>query len=623
MFKRKISEDLELDEIFFDKHQLTGRDIKWADKLEKPVPRASIRVLSAVIFIFLLITLARSAYFSLIRTDYYLAKAESNYIKEVWDFAPRGVIYDTRLKPLAQNESVFNLVAVPAELPRDRKVQEKIIATLSETVGLEPLELKNILGDIDRFSFRPVPVLEDLGREELLAVKAKLNDLPGFRLEHNFKRSYIAGGIFSHILGYTGRVSEADIKKNKDYLLTEVIGKDGLEYQYDKNLRGGRGITLIETKARGGIGRTISSQSSRAGNNLVLFIDIDLQEKLTQVMKATLAATGLIKGAAVALDPKSGGVLALQSFPLFDGGRLKDDDYKNIFTDADRPLFNRAISGLYPPGSTAKPFLGVAALQEGIVDDKTTIMDTGSITVGSQIFKGWTVLGIVDIYKAIAMSSNIFFYTVGGGYGNIKGLGPEKIGDYFKRFGFASASGIDLPGEAAGLIPGPQWKRQTKKESWFIGDTYNISIGQGDVQVTPLQLAVATAAIANKGVLLKPRLVKSVTDNQGKIISSTQPEIIRQNFVDPKALAIIREAMHQTITSGSGRSLSKIPGSAGGKTGTAQTGIGNNTHAWFTVFAPYEEPKIVLTVLVENGGEGSSIAAPIARDVLEWYLNKN
>ncbi len=617
-----MSENLELDEIFFDKHQLTGRDIKWADKLEKPIPQTNIRVLGIIVFIFLAITLARSAYFSLIRPDYYLAKAESNYIKEVWEFAPRGVIYDTRLKPLAQNESVFNLVAIPAELPRDKKVQEKIMATLSEAVGLEPLELKNILGDIDRFSFRPVPVLEDLGREELLAIKAKLNDLPGFRLEHNFKRDYFSGGVFSHILGYTGRVSETDIKKNEDYLLTEVIGKDGLEYQYDKNLRGQPGLTLIETKARGGLGRTISSQSSRAGNNLVLFIDADLQEKLTQVMKATLAATGLTKGAAVALDPKSGGVLALQSFPLFDGGRLKDDDYKNIFTDSNRPLFNRAISGLYPPGSTAKPFLGVAALQEGVVNDKTKITDTGSITVGSQIFKGWTVLGIVDIYKAIAMSSNIFFYTVGGGYGNIKGLGPEKIGDYFKRFGFASASGIDLPGEAAGLIPGPQWKKQTKKESWFIGDTYNISIGQGDVQVTPLQLAVATAAIANKGVLLKPRLVKSVTDNQGKVISSTQPEIISQNFVKPEALAIIREAMHQTITSGSGRSLSKIPGSAGGKTGTAQTGIGNNTHAWFTVFAPYDDPKIVLTVLVENGGEGSSIAAPIARDVLEWYLQK-
>ena len=627
MFKRKISEDLELDEIFFDKHQLTGRDIKWADKLEKPVPRASIRVLSAVIFIFLAVALARSAYFSLIRPDYYLAKAESNYIKEIWDFAPRGVIYDTRLKPLAQNESVFNLVAIPAELPRDRKVQEKIMATLSETVGLEALELKNILGDIDRFSFRPVLVLEDLGREELLAVKAKLDDLPGFRLEHNFKRDYFPGGILSHIVGYTGRVSEFDIKENEDYLLTEVIGKDGLEYQYDKNLRGRRGLTLIETKARGGLGRTISSQSSRAGDNLVLFVDADLQEKLTQIMKAALASTGLTKGAAVALDPKSGGVLALQSFPLFDnnifGGRLKDEDYKTVFTDSNRPLFNRAISGLYPPGSTAKPFLGVAALQESVVDNKTTIIDTGSISVGSQIFKGWTALGVVDIYKAIAMSSNIFFYTVGGGYGNIKGLGPEKIDDYFKRFGFASASGIDLPGEAAGLIPGPQWKKQTKKESWFIGDTYNISIGQGDVQVTPLQLAVATAAIANKGVLLKPRLVKSVTDNQGKIISSTQPEIISQNFVKPDALAIIREAMHQTITSGSGRSLSKIPGSAGGKTGTAQTGIGNNTHAWFTVFAPYDDPKIVLTVLVENGGEGSSIAAPIARDVLEWYLNKN
>ena len=628
MFRRKIKnlERLEVDEIFFDNHQINQSNFKWENRLPKTISEKSVKKLGLVFFTLLVLVLVRETHLAIFKNKEYMAQARANYIKEIWDRAPRGIIYDARGQPLVKNVLSFNLVMIPAELPRGKEAQEKIIKVLSVLLGQDEEKIKEQFQDIDRFSFRPVLVLEDLDHNELLAFKSQLESLPGFRLEENFKREYKSGGFFSHILGYTGRVSAQDIKNNPDFLLTDIIGKNGLELQYENFLKGHDGVTLLESYAHGGTGRAVGSRAVVAGNNLNLFLDADLQAKLTEVINKLLVGIGLRQAAAVAIDPKGGGILALQSFPLFDNNvfssRLSQQSYENIFQNKDEPMFNRAISGVYPPGSTIKPFIGIGALQEKIISDKTTIDDKGFITVGTQIFKGWKVLGVVDIYKAIALSSNIFFYTVGGGYGNMAGLGPERVADYFKRFGFSKLTNIDLPGEADGFVPTPEWKRSAKREGWFAGDTYNMSIGQGFVQATPVQLALATSAIANHGTLFKARVVKNITDNADGLVKNMEPEVLSKNFVDSESLEIIRRAMHETIVSGSARSLSALPGSAGGKTGTAQTGIGHNTHAWFTVFAPYEDPKIVLTILVENGGEGSSVAVPIARDVLEWYLQR-
>ncbi|MBI2454250.1 MAG: penicillin-binding protein 2 [Parcubacteria group bacterium] len=622
-YARGRSDFLEVDEILFDQHQLALKDLKWENRLEKNIALKNIKIfgyilITAAAFIFL-------RYAGLVfNSGEYIARARSNYIKEIWDLSPRGIIYDSNQKPLVKNISSFNLVVIPAELPRAKGDQKKVVSLLAGILNQDEPAIEDQFRNIDIFSFRPVLVLEDLNHEELLMFKSQLDNLPGFRLEENFKREYLGGGAFNHILGYTGRVSSGDVKIKPDYLLTDIIGKSGLELEYENFLRGQHGVTLVEGYARGGTGRIVGTHESISGKNLNLFLNIPLQEKLTEVMGRALSGAGLSRAAAVAINPKSGGILALQSFPMFDGNvfgsRLSPEAFKNIFENKDQPLFNRALGGLYPPGSTVKPFLGVAALQEKIVDDKTTINDRGFITVGSQEFKGWSVLGVVDIYRAIALSSNIFFYTIGGGYGNIAGLGPIKIADYLSRFGFSKLTQIDLPGEAKGFLPSPDWKRATKHEGWFVGDTYNMSIGQGFVQVTPLQLTLATAAIANNGTLFKPRVVKSITDSNNLIIKNIEPEVLSKNFVDSESLAIIRKAMRETAVSGSARSLANLPGGAGAKTGTAQTGVGNNTHAWFTVFAPYENPEIALTVLVENGGEGSSMAVPIAREVLEWYL---
>ena len=623
-YAKSRSDFLEVDEILFDRHQIMNKDLKWENRLEKNIALGNIKIFgyilaSVISFIFL-----RYVYLSVFNAEQYIARARSNHIKEIWDLAPRGIIYDAQQKSLVKNTSSFNLVVIPAELPRTKEDQKRIVTLLGKLLNRDPRTVEDQFKNIDIFSFRPVLVLEDLNHEELLVFRSQLDDLPGFRLDENFKREYSGQGMFNHLLGYTGRVSADDIKAKPNYLLTDIIGKSGVELEYEKFLRGEHGVTLVESYARGGTGRVVGTHEAVSGHNLTLFLDAQLQEKLTEVMRRALSGAGLSRAAAVALDPRSGGVLALQSFPIFDGNvfgsRLSPEAFKNIFENKDQPLFNRTLGGLYPPGSTLKPFLGIAALEEKIVNDKTTVNDMGFINVGSQEFRGWTALGIVDIYRAIAMSSNIFFYTIGGGYGNIAGLGPIKMADYLGRFGFSKSTRIDLPGESEGFLPSPDWKRATKREGWFVGDSYNMSIGQGFIQVTPLQLALATAAIANNGTLFKPRVVKSIMAKDGRIIKNIEPEVLSKNFVQSESLAIVRKAMHETVVSGSARSLANLPGGAGGKTGTAQTGVGNNTHAWFTVFAPYENPKIALAVLVENGGEGSSMAVPIAREVLEWYM---
>lgn len=625
-FFKKNKKILEVDEIFFDCHQLTSRDLKWENRLERPIAPKNIQIIFSVIILGLLFFTARIFQLSLFRGAFYLERARANYVKELWSLAPRGIIYDSAGGILVKNVSSFNLVAIPAELPKDRPSQENLIKSLAYFLNKDENEIIEKFKKIDRFSSRPVLILEDLSHEEVLRFKSSLENVAGLSLEENFKRDYIKPKVFSHILGYTGRVSQSDLRKNPSYLLTDIMGKDGLENYYDEALRGKHGLTLIESEAGGKKNKIISQDKAESGKNLVLFLNEGLQEKLTQTLANELASRGLTRAAAVALDPRSGAILAMQSLPLFDNNnfssRLSLEQYQAIFEDKNKPLFNRAVSGVYPPGSTMKPFVGLAALEEKIIDDKTTVHDTGSINVGEYEFVGWKPLGTVDIYKAIALSSNIFFYTLGGGYGNISGLGPIRIADYLKRFGFNVLSGIDLPLEAKGLIPDPDWKKKVKGESWFIGDTYHMSIGQGDVGVTPLQLALATAAIANKGVLLKPRLLKSITDSSGQIISSTQPEITRKNFVSQENLAIMRRAMQETVLAGSGKPLASLPGSAGGKTGTAEPGQGHSTHAWFTAFAPYENPEIVITVLVENSGEGAYVAVPITAEVLKWYFDK-
>jgi len=445
-------------------------------------------------------------------------------------------------------------------------------------------------------------------------------------------RQYLFPTYFSHILGYLGKLEPQDAKENPDYSLTEKIGKEGLESSYEKFLRGQPGQQLVEVDSQGKEQNVISQTPPQTGDSLILSIDADLQQSLQDSLSAELDRLKLKKAAAVAIDPRIGAVLAMVSLPTYDNNLFAQgisvQDYQNLENDPANPFLNRAIAGQYASGSTIKPLIGAAALQEKVITPSTTVNDSkGELDVPNQYnpqivyrYPDWKAHGIVDIYSAIAQSCDVFFYTVGGGYGNIKGLGVDNLAKYFRLFGLGSKLGIDLPGEAEGLVPDAAWKMKVKNEPWYLGDTYHLSIGQGDLLVTPLQMAVATAAIANGGTLYSPRLVDKIVDSDKNIIETIQPDILRTNFISSENIDVIKKAMRQTVTDGSALMLNTLSVPVAAKTGTAQVAGQKNNNAWATVFAPYPNPEIVLSILIEEGGEGSSVSIPVAKEVLEKYF---
>jgi penicillin-binding protein 2 len=295
------------------------------------------------------------------------------------------------------------------------------------------------------------------------------------------------------------------------------------------------------------------------------------------------------------------------------------DDYKTLITDPDKPMFNRAISGEYPPGSTFKLLVASAALQEGTITPSTTLDCPAAINIGSYRFPDWKTHGLTDVRKAIAESVDIFFYAIGGGWNGITGIGIDKIKKYADEFGLGRTLGIDIPGEAPGLVPDQAWKQNKLGEHWYVGDDYHCAIGQGFITATPLQIANYTAAVANGGTVYKPHLVTSIKKNDGTE-EKIEPETLNRNFISESNLEVVREGMRQTVISGTAQPLKELPVQVAGKTGTAQFGGENKTHGWFTSFAPYDKPQIALAVLVEGGGEGFSTAEPVTKEVYQWYF---
>jgi len=375
----------------------------------------------------------------------------------------------------------------------------------------------------------------------------------------------------------------------------------------------------------------LSTAEPVRGKDLILAIDFDLQKKASEVFKNTAKEYGATKGVVIIMDVNSGAVLTFLSLPDYDNNLfslgVSDSDYQALITDEEKPLFNRAIAGEYPPGSTFKLPELVGALEDGIVAADTHVFSTGGIRIGEWFFPDWKAggHGRVTATKAIAESVNTYFYYIGGGYEDFEGLGVERINHWAYLFGVGQELGIDLLGEEDGFLPSKQWKLKYKEEPWYIGDTYHLAIGQGDVLVTPLQVASYTMAIANGGKLYKPHLVLGLkdTNDEGSGIEYLRPEIVRENFCSKENLNIIREGMRDGVVYGSSRGMSWLSVDVAGKTGTAQVGGDLDPHAWWTGFAPYEEPEIAITVLVENGAGDVQVAIPIAREILRYYFERN
>lgn len=625
--KTIFKESIEPEEIFLDATRsadLEGR------KIEVPIKPRTFRFFSLVILAALLLLFGRAAYLQLAQGQYFKDLAEKNRTRSLPIFASRGIIYDKNLKQLVYNAPSFNFIVSLPDLPRDLAARQAVVAKAAELAGVTANEILDNISSIDLKYGPSAIVLENLEHEKLLQLQAALNDLPGFSIEQNIARQYVEAPKYSHVLGFLGKMTESDIKEKADYFLTEKIGKNGLEAFYEEILRGQPGQRFFEVDSQGRLKGEVAEQQPQDGQSLILTIDSRLQEALYNSLKRALESRKLKKAAAVALDPKSGGILALASFPSFDNNLfsqgLSSADSASLLNDPAQPLFNRVIAGQYPPGSTVKPLIGSAALQEKVIKPTDKIFDPGELVLTNQYspeivyrFADWKAHGLVDIYSAIAQSCDVYFYTIGGGYGKIEGLGIDRLAKYFKLFGFNSLLGIDLKGEDQGLVPDEQWKQTVKKEAWYTGDTYHVSIGQGDLLATPLQLAAATAAILNGGQVMMPHLVDKIVDSDKNVIKAIEPKIIRQGFIDEANLATIKKAMRQTVTSGSALLLNDLPVAVGAKTGTAQVAGDNNPNAWGVVFAPYDSPQMLIVVLVENAGEGSQVAMPVIKEALQEY----
>ncbi len=442
-------------------------------------------------------------------------------------------------------------------------------------------------------------------------------------------RDYVEGKVFAHVLGFVGEASKEDLARLSDLGVRggDKVGKANLELVDEQFLRGQPGERLIEVDTFGHQFRTLSEKTAVSGNSLVLTIDATLQKAVFDALSEGIEKSKAVGGAAVVQEVQTGEILSLVSLPSFEPNLfstgISESDYQSLLSNPQKPLFNRAISGSYPPGSTFKLVTATAALEEGVITPSKTIDDKGSISVGSFVFKGWAPggLGPVNLTTAIAKSSDIYFYTVGGGYGSQPGVGVEKLAEWARRLGLGAETLVDLTRETSGLVPDEAWKLQNRGEPWYIGNTYHMSIGQGDILVTPLQLNNLVAAIANGGTLFRPFLLKEVRDGQGSVLRRTTPEVLRSNVASPETLSLVRQGMRAAASpGGTAYPVYDFKLAVAGKTGTSEVGKGEKTHAWFTCFAPYESPEIAVTVFLEEGGEGSDDAAPVVRQILEHYF---
>ncbi|MDD4902081.1 MAG: penicillin-binding protein 2 [Patescibacteria group bacterium] len=595
------------------------------------------------IIVFSGLLLARVAWLQVIKGDYYSSMAEGNSVRTARIEAKRGIIYDRTGRPLVRNAANFILYLIPSEMPFDPEKRNEILAKAGAMIFPDDAAKKEALlnslrGELVKIVpgsadySRPIFIIDKLDYDKAMLVYLSADDMPGIVLSTKDLRQYLTGGVLSlsHILGYTGKVSDTDLERyGKDYSPIDYIGKAGVENSWESTLKGKSGFSKIEVDALGSAKKVLSEQPAVNGSDLQLSIDYDLQKKAEEILNARLKAAKIEnKAAVVIMDPNNGEILTLISLPSYDNTLfargITADEYGALVNAPDNPLFDRSISGEYPSGSTVKMVIAAAALQEKVISEHTTVNSTGGIHVNQWFFPDWLSggHGITDVRRALAWSINTFFYYIGGGYENFVGLGVDRIAKYLLLFGLGMETGIDLPNESPGFVPSKAWKEQVRGESWYIGDTYHLAIGQGDLLVTPLQNANWTAVFANHGTLYQPHVVKAVLTNNDQTITPVAPKIIRQNMVDPYNIEVVRQGMRQVVTSGSAQKLQSLPVEAAAKTGTAQWGTDKVPHAWFTAFAPYKNPEIVVTVLVEEGIEGSQIALNVAQDIMQYYFTR-
>ncbi len=573
----------------------------------------------------ILVLVFRSFYISVIKGEYYAFVASGNSVREVPIIAPRGKIYDMHHRLLADNMPSRSIIVLPHLLPDDTAEREQVIKKFAEVMRYDDTHSTAVInaaydsGDI-------TTIAENITHKQALAFRAHEDVLPGIQIQQTAIRDYKDGEKFAHIIGYEGLIKKEEYEKNEGYLLTDRIGKTGIEYTYEKYLHGQHGAEKALVDSRGNTVKELMDIAPHNGYDVHLHIDASLQAFLYDRLKKECERAQTRRASAVVIDPRDGAVHALVSLPSYDNNQfargIDAQTYSAWITDADQPLFNRAIGGTYAPGSTVKPIMGIATLGEKIVSPEHQIESTGGLRLGAFFFGDWRAHGFTDLRRAIAVSSDVYFYTVGGGYGDIVGLGIEKMKEYMERFGYGHKTGIDLPGEAAGVYPSKKWKEDVIGERWYIGNTYHASIGQGYILATALQVAHAIVPLANGGTLYEPHVVSHVINTQNDERIDIAPVPLREHIAPLSDIKIVQEGMRQTITDGTATMLNDLNVAVAGKTGTAQFGNGEEVHSWFVSYAPYDNPEMVMVIMVEGQtGELSSTTVPVAHDVYQWYYD--
>ena len=607
------------------------------EKIGRNISLPKINWLLIIIVAAFVLLLGKTAWLQLHQGQHYQELAQYNRIRQQRIIADRGVIYDSKRHILVDNLPVFYLQVIPADVlagAEEGTSSAAAVKIIGDILGEEAAtDLDYLLMQYRQdalAAYQPQIVADKINYQQAMRLLLATQDLPGITVGLTSRRQYQLPSLSSsHILGYTGIITSEEYEKHQpEYALTDYLGKTGLEKFWEQELKGRYGEKYIEVDALGKEKRIINELKKEDGYNLVLAINSALQAKLEQELLAQLTAIGAKKAAAVALNPNNGEVMALVSLPSFNSNdfaqKISPEIYQQLINDPNQPLFNRAISGEFPTGSTFKPVVASAALEENIVTANTHINSTGGLQIKDWFFPDWKAggHGLTDIRKALAWSVNTYFYYLGGGYNDFTGLGVQRITDYARLFGLGQPLGIDLPGEAGGFLPSKEWKESVKKEPWYIGDTYHLAIGQGDITATPVQVAAYTAVFANSGVLYQPHLVTELLNSQDETVKTIEPKILRYDFIEPKNIELVRQGMRDCVTYGSCGSLDFLPVAVAGKTGTAQWSNDSDKkpHSWFTGFAPYEQPELVITILIEEGGETTAVALPVAKRVLEWYF---
>ncbi len=592
--------------------------------------------IGVVVFFCFALLISRFIWLQVIKHDDYMLLADENRIDVVPVVPNRGLIMDRNGVILARNYSAYTLEITPSKIKQD---MDTLIDNLAELVDIQPKHRKRFRKLLeDSKNFESVPIRTRLTDDEVARFIAQRFRFPGVDIQARLFRQYPQGDSASHVIGYIGRISQKDaelIDEREDaanYNGTDYIGKEGLEKSYENLLHGTTGFEQVEVSAGGRAVRTLSRTPPTSGKNLILSVDIELQKVVEE-------AFGERRGALVAIEPETGDVLAFVSKPTYDPNLfvegIDQQSWNELNTSEDKPLLNRPLTGAYPPGSTYKPFMALAALELGKRTPNQAIADPGYFTFGNHTFKDDKPggHGMVDMYKSIVHSCDTYYYMLAND------MGVDAMHDFMKPFGFGQKTGIDLEHERSGLLPSTTWKRKAFKkpaqQRWVSGDTISLGIGQGQNTFTPLQMAHAMATLANNGIVMKPHLVKIIEDPKTKERELTVPKESFRIPLKQENIDIVKNAMVGVVKEGtSARVFANTEYQSGGKTGTAQVvGLKRNEkydakrmaarhldHSLYIAFAPSDKPKIAIAIIVENGGFGSEAAAPIVRKALDYYL---